>query len=72
MGGDKVGIVVARLPKCATANLNGSSAVHYRALLLKLAGGKVMAIRAVARFAVDVLLQFSFQQRVLLSRAAAK
>ena len=25
--GDKVGIVVARLPKCATANLNSSSAV---------------------------------------------
>ena len=32
--GDKVGIVVARLPKRATANLNSSSVVRYRALLL--------------------------------------
>ena len=31
---DKVGIVVARLPKRATANLNSSSAVQYSALLL--------------------------------------
>ena len=37
-----------------------------------LLGCEVMAIRAVARFGVDVLLLFSFQQRVLLSRAAAK
>ena len=59
--GDKVGIVVARLPKRATANLNSSSAVHYRVLLLKLAGGEVMEIRAVARFAEDALLLFCFQ-----------